>query len=369
MVPVLVIVVLLVVGAAIALYALRADRARRSAAIDDVDRLYRAGRFRESADAAIGALSSIQDPVVCLRLRCRLARALAALEEYASACTLCEDAAEAAPDPSGRAEADIEHARVLALMGEFDTATEVLARADGAALDDQQQTHRELVAADVALSRLRFPEAERALAAAFAFAKNGASAEEAALGHARLQYLKGNFGQASAEADRVLEHLPGDDLQAHALLLLARILLDQERPDPVAAERHIARALVLARYPGLRAILTACDAVLNAHFGNTAEALRSIETAPGITISKRFASEAHCLAGDAYRQLGKFTDARSEYQRALGVDSGSLEALWGLGRCAQMTGLFEVAESYFQLCLEAAPDHFLGRRSEDAIET
>ncbi len=367
--PVLLIALLLVLGAAVAVYSVRADRARKTAAIVEVDRLYLAGRFRESADRAISALSSIQDPAACLRLRCRLARALVALEEYASACTLCDDAAEAAPDDAGRAEAEIEHARCLALMGEFDASLQMLSRIDAGALGDASRTQLELVATDVALSRLRFGDAERSLAAAFASAESGTTAEEAALGHARLQYLKGNFTQAAAEVNRVLEHLRGDDLQAQALLVLARILLDQERPDPVAAERSISRALVIARYPGLRAILTACDAVLSAHFGNTDDAMKSIRTAPGLTLSKRFASEAFCLTGDALRQLGRFVEARSQYQRALGVDSGSLEALWGLGRCAQMTGLFEVAESYFQLCVEAAPEHFLGRRSEDAIET
>lgn len=68
------------------------------------------------------------------------------------------------------------------------------------------------------------------------------------------------------------------------------------------------------------------------------------------------------------RQLGKYAEARSHYQQALGLDAASLEALWGLATCAQMTGLYQVAEPYFRLCIEAAPEHYLGRRSEEAIE-
>ena len=68
------------------------------------------------------------------------------------------------------------------------------------------------------------------------------------------------------------------------------------------------------------------------------------------------------------RQFGRYGEARRHYQQALGLDAGSLEALWGLATCAQMSGLYQVAEPYFKLCIEAAPEHFLGRRSEDAIE-
>jgi tetratricopeptide (TPR) repeat protein len=228
---------------------------------------------------------------------------------------------------------------------------------------------RDLVAADIALARYRFDEAEKALAGAFDSPGQSALADEAALGHARLQYLRGNFHQAVAEINRLLERAKGDDLQAVALVTLARALLEQKRPMPVDADQAVSAALVLARYGGAVAIATACSALVQAHFGNTAEALEAAARAPGLTVSKRYSAEAHCLAGDALRSLGRFGEARTHYQIALGLDSGSLEALWGLGTCAQMSGLYEVAESYFQLCLEAAPEHFLGRRSEDAIET
>src|SRR6185369_12395347 len=228
---------------------------------------------------------------------------------------------------------------------------------------------RDLVAADVALVRYRFDEAERALAGAFGPPGQGDLADEAALGHARLQYLRGNFHQAIAEINRLVDRAKVEDLQALALFTLARALLDQERPAPVEADQAISSALVLVRYPGLTAIATACSAVVQAHFGNNEEALEAAERAPKMTVSKRYAAEAHCLAGDALRQMHRYADARTHYQTALGLDAECLDALWGLGSCAQMLGLFEVAESYFHLCMEAAPEHFLGRRSEDAIET
>ncbi len=314
-------------------------------------------------------LERTDDPSLRTAIRCRLARALAGLEEYTNAYRVAESAALDAATPSDRASAYVEMARALATEGELDRAVDALSKCDAEANAPEVRLRRELVAVDVALTRFRFGVAEKALADVFGQHINGPLADEAALGHARLQYLRGNFHQAVAEVNRLLERAKGDDLQALALFTLARALLDQERPAPVDAEQAISSALVLARSPAIAAIATACFAVVQAHFGNAEETRAAIARAPGMTLSKRYAAEAHCLSGDALRKLDRYSDARMHYQKALGLDSGSLEALWGLGTCAQMSGLYEVAESYFQLCIEAAPEHFLGHRSENAIET
>jgi tetratricopeptide (TPR) repeat protein len=342
---------------------------RRESALARVGSALEAGEYRRAEDLAVEALEVERDAGVCLALRCLLARALTGVEEYSAAVRVCQDAAEAAATPSNAGEALVEMARTHAAAGDFAAAAATLERTNGAPLEPDARLRRNLVAADVALARLRFDEAERALASGFGTGAAQPLADEAAIGHARLQYLRGNFRQSIAELNRLLERLRGEDLQALALITLARSLLDQERPEPVEADQAVSSALLLAHYPGLLAIGTACSALTHAHFGNDREALEAVARAPGLTVSKRYGAEAHCLAGDALRRLHRFPEARTHYQKALGLDSECLEALWGLGTCARMSGLYEVAESYFQLCLEAAPEHFLGRRSEDAIES
>ncbi len=362
-----VVLLLAVVGAAVVL--LRLVKGRRRSIVAKIDEALLTGDYRVTADQTVSALTTTEDPVLRGELRRRLARALTGVEEYAGARRVCEQAAETAAGPAERADALVELARTLSAEGEFDQARGVLDRADELALSAEGRLRRDMVAADVALARYRFDDAERALAGAFATPGPGALADEAALGHARLQYLRGNFGQAVAEVNRLLNRVKGDDLQALALFTLARTHLDQERPAAVEADQAISSALLLVRYPGIAAIATACSALVQAHFGNKDEALRMAERAPTMTVSRRYAAEAHCLAGDALRRLDHYPEARAHYQKALGLDSECLEAFWGLGRCAQMSGLYEVAESYFHLCIEAAPEHFLGRRSEDAMET
>lgn len=358
---------LVVFGAALALSVVQTRR-RSHSAVERIDAAVLGAEYGEAADAAVAELERTVDPSRQTALRCRLARAMVGLEEYEAAGRVATEAAAAAPAGTDRADALVELARVHAALGRFDEATAALSSADELGYAGDGRTRRDLVAVDVALARLRFDDAERSLADAFATAPPGALADEAALGHARLQYLRGNFHQSVAELNRLIERAKGDDLQAATLLVLARALLDQERPAPVEADQAISSALVLARYRGLAALVTACSAVVQAQFDNVAEAEDAVRRAPALTISPRYSAEAHCLAGDALRRLDRYGEARALYQRALGLDSGSLEALWGLGTCAQMSGHYEVAESYFRLCLEAAPEHFLGRRSEDAIE-
>lgn len=345
-----------------------ARRAKRATALVAVDEALLSGEYKQAEDLAVAALEVERDAGICLALRCRLARALVGVEEYVGAVRVCEEAAEVAPSIAGQGAAHVELARCHAAAGEFEAAEAALARTTGVSLEPEARLRRYLVTADVALARLRFDDAERALANGFGAAVADPFADEAAIGHARLQYLRGNFHQAIAEINRLLQRLRGEDLQALALITLARSLLDQERPAAVEAEQSVASALLLAHYPGLLAIGTACSALAHAHFGNEKEALEAAAIAPGLTVSKRYGAEAHCVSGDALRRLHRFAEARTHYQTALGLDSECLEALWGLGTCAQMSGLYQVAESYFQLCLEAAPEHFLGRRSEDAID-
>lgn len=349
--------------------AVRWWKRRNATALDRIDLLLLGGEYRTAADASLVALGNLAAADVTLELRCRLARALVGVEEFAAAQRVCEEAAEAAAGPAGRGQALVELARCYAAAGDFDAARRVLGAADALPLERTVRLKRDLTIADIALAQLRFDEAARALTGAFGPGGSGPLADEAAIGHARLQYLRGNFRQAIAEIHRLIATLRGEDNQAHALVILARALLDQERPVPVEADQAISSALVLAHFPGLLAVATACSALVQAHFGNADEALDAAKRAPGMTVSKRFAADANCLAGDALRRLNRYPEARARYQTALGLDADSLEALWGLGKCAQATGLFEVAESYFQLCIEAAPEHFLGQRSEDAIET
>jgi tetratricopeptide (TPR) repeat protein len=281
---------------------------------------------------------------------------------------VCAAAAGDAPTDDERAAALAEGARCLAAVGEFERAEAELARARLLSAAAATQTEINLVAADMALARLRFADAERFLASAFELAGRGSAAAAVALQHAELQFLRGNFRQAIAEVGRVLEQLPGDDLQARALVLLARALLEQGQPDPVGADLAISRAALIVHHKGTAAVVRATHALVQAHCDNASEAEEAAREAPGLTESPRWAAEAHCAVGDALRRLGRFADARASYQTALTLDPDMPGALWGLGSCAQALGMFEVAEAYFTLCMETAPEHYLAQRSEAAIE-
>lgn len=343
-------------------------RSQTSGVSPDIDRLLDEGRYDIAKDVAVSALSVETDPTECLDLRIRLARSLVGEEEYEAAERVCREAADRSPLPERRADALVELARVQSLVGNFDGASETLAQVAPAACSPEGMGRRELALADIALSRLRFADAERALAAAYDPSQSAELGDDVALGHARLQYLRGNFRQAIAETTRLLDRFKNEDSLALTLLILARALLDQERPEPVEADRALSKALVLVHFPGYRAVVTACHALVQAHFSNEKEASEAAAIVQRRCVSNRFAAEAECLLGDMMRQFGRYAEARVHYQRALGLDADSLEALWGLATCAQMTGLYQVAEPYFKLCIEAAPEHFLGRRSEDAIE-
>lgn len=345
-----------------------ARRSRPDGVTPEIDRLLEEGRYDIAKDLAVSALSVEADVVECLELRLRLARSLAGEEDYDAAERVCREAAERAPGPQLRSEALVELVRVQALSGNFVGANETAGQIAPASCSAEGRGRRELAIADIALARLRFEEAERSLAAAYDPTHSAELADDVALGHARLQYLRGNFRQAIAETTRLLDRFKNEDSLALTLLILARALLDQERPEPVEADQALTKALVLAHYPGLRSVVTACHALVQAHFSNEKEALAAAAQVPKQCVSSRFAAESECLLGDMMRQFGRYSEARVHYQRALGIDAESLEALWGLATCAQMTGLYQVAEPYFKLCIEAAPEHFLGRRSEDAIE-
>lgn len=359
-------VVLALAGLAIVWWLTR--RSQSGGITPDVDRLLGEGRFDAAKDVAVSALSVETDPAECCSLRIRMARALAGQEDYQAAERVCREAAELAPAAHQRADALVELARVQSLAGEFDEASVTLQTVSSAACSPDGRSRRELAIADIALARLRFADAERALAAAYDPSQSAELADDVALAHARLQYLRGNFRQAIAETTRLLDRFKNEDALSVTLLTLARALLDQERPEPVEADRALSKALVLVHFPGYAAVVSACHALVQAHFSNEREALESAGRASKLCVSNRFAAEAECLLGDTMRQFGRYAEARTHYQRALGLDAGSLEALWGLATCAQMTGLYQVAEPYFKLCIEAAPEHFLGRRSEDAIE-
>lgn len=351
-----------------ALYVVSGRKRKRKDLLNRVDYLLGRGEFAEAESTALRAQDSIAEPHLLHELRRRRVWALVGKEDYSSATTAATENARLAKKPVERAQAIVDHAMCLAAVGEFDQAVAKLADIAPDALPADVAAERALVEADLALCRLKFAEAETALATLIAGSLRGRLYDKALLGHARLQYLKGNFRQAIAEINRLLDTIKGEDLQAEALLWLALALVKQERPAPAEADQALSKAVVLAHYPGLAAVVVACHALLQAHFGNDRDMLDAARRAPKMTHSKRYAADVECLIGDAYLQRNQFGEARAAYQRALGMESGSLQALWGLGACAQMTGLFEIAETYFKLCIEAAPEHFLGQRSESAIE-
>jgi tetratricopeptide (TPR) repeat protein len=367
MAPTLILLLLAAVCVSVVVVLRRSHR-KRAALLEQVDEALKNGNYREAAEMLGRAERSGKESASTIQLRLRHARALLFQERYEEAERICRELAESATAPAARALALVELGRCLAVYGSFEAALTALDESERAANGDRVVAARALVAADVALARLRFDRAELALAVVYDPSNASPHTGEAFVGHARLQYLRGNFHHAIAEINRVLERLEGDDLQALALITLARALLDQERPAAVEADQAISSALVLVRFPGYAAVATACHALVQARFENERDALEAIERATRLCVSPRFGAEAHCLVGDALRELGRVAEARTHYQQSLGLDEGQLEALWGLGKCAELAGLAEIADSYFRICFETAPEHFIGRRSENAIE-
>lgn len=361
------VVLAVAVAASVVLWRRRSSRIRARSTLEGIDGLLATGDVSAASDAAIAALATRSDLELRVRLRQRLARVLVGKEEYEAASRICAEAAAEAPGDDLRAAALVERARCLAAAGDLEGVEKNLARAGGSARSPQVRVELELVAADMALFAGRLDAAERSLAAAFRDAERAGLTPEVALGHARLQLERGNFRQAIAEISRVLEQLPGDDLQALALATLARALLEQEHPDTVGADHALSRAGIIVHQPGQAAVISACQALLQAHFKNFDEAVSEATRAPGLTCSRRYRAEASCRAGDALRLAGRFLEARSAYQNALADYPNMTEALWGLGACAQAFGLFEVAETYYTFCTESAPGHFLAVRAEHEL--
>jgi len=358
-------------GVAVALGALVSVvivRRRRvaSAQIAEIDGALSKGDVDHAEQLLLGALADRPDSRRLVELRVRLARVLLTREEFAGAERVCADAIEEANNAASRALATVERARILAAQGRFLDARTALESADGSKFPAVVRWRWNLALGEIALAQLRFDEAERALAQISA--RSGEEHDEAALLHAHLQFLRGNFRQATAEIDRILSRLGNETLLARALYFRARTLLEQDRPDPVEADKALGLASAIARFRGDVSRITSCQALTQAHFGNEAEALELARRAPGLTVSRRYAAQSHSFAGDALRHLGHYLEARTEYQAALGLDSDCIEALWGLGACAQMFGHFEVAETYFRLCVEKGAEHFLGQRAEAALE-
>ena len=361
-------VLLAVIGAVAAVWLRRKTQQRALDRAAEIDALVATGDYQAAERAVASALADQTTPDMRRALRRSFARALAGQEKYAAALRVCATAADEAPNEPERAEAIVEGARCLAATGAFDEAGAELERARTLSASTSTLITSALLTADMALARLRFAEAENALAAAFELAGRGPAAAEVTLQHAQLQYVRGHFQQAVAEVSRVLEQLPSDDLQARALVLLARALLEQAHADTVGADHAITRAGLIVHQQGLAAVIRALRGLIQAHFGNTKEALEAAQGAPTLTASNRWAAEVHYVVGDTLRQLGQFSEARTSYQTALTLDSARIEPLWGLGCCAQALGFFEIAETYFTLCTQAAPEHFLGQRSEAATE-
>jgi tetratricopeptide (TPR) repeat protein len=361
--------VLAVVGGAVFFWQQR-RAARRSfvRTLAAAEKRLAAGDYGEAIEALAESAAAERDASARLALRLRLARALAGEERYEEAARVCAEEAAAARTDEDRAEALVHRARSLVAAGDVDEAAADFAAARRVGCPERARVDLALGEADVALSRRDLDAAERSLAEAFGAAGRGPRAAEVALGHARLQLARGGFRQCAAEINRVVEDLAGDDLQAFALVTLARALLEQDRPDVVGADGALSRAALIVHHGGTAAVVMATHALAQAQFGNLREAASSAECAASLTRSPRFAVEAHCAAGDAYLFMHRIADARASYQTALTLDPTRPEALWGLAKCAQDFGLFEVAENYYRLCLDAAPGHYAAHRAEAALE-
>jgi tetratricopeptide (TPR) repeat protein len=346
----------------------RAEHRSFARRLADVDAKLASGEYADAARELAAAAEDERDPAARLALRVRLVRALSGAERYGDAVRVCTEEIAAARTNAEKAEAFVSRARCHAEAGSLEEAASDLAAARSLGSSETAHVDLALTAADVALGRRDLEAAERSLAEAFGAAGRGPRAAEVALGHARLQFLRGGFRQCVAEINRVIEDLPGDDLQALALVTLARSLLEQERPDVVGADAALSRATLIVHHQGTAAVIMAAHALAQAHFGNTQEAIGSAGCAASTSKSPRFAADAHCVAGDTYLFLHKIAEARASYQTALTLDPSRPEALWGLGRCAQDFGLFEVAENYYRLCVESAPGHYAADRAEAALE-
>jgi tetratricopeptide (TPR) repeat protein len=351
-------------GAVAAAVLLARRRRSGSARIEQmrIDALLAAGDYQQAA-AAVEALLGGSPPRLRTDLGVRLAMALAGQELYEEAIAAGGAALAAATDERARATAILATARCQALWGDFEGARSSLAGLAHPFGD--LAVERMLVNADLLLVRYRLDEAEQTLGEAYRCA-TGLAGDEVALQHARLQYLRGNFRQAVAELLRILPRLGHADMLADALTLLALAELELG-DDPTEIDRAISTAQQAVRQPGRAAVAEACYALCQAHFGNVDEAIAAAKRAPAMTCSRRFEADVHCLIGEALLRLARFDEARTSFQRALALDQRRLEALWGLGACAQSNGMFEVAETYFRLCMETAPEHFLAYRAETQI--
>jgi tetratricopeptide (TPR) repeat protein len=351
-------------------YFLQRRSARRSTArkLSMVDRKLAAGDYVEAITEIDRTIDYERDASLQFAMRVRKARALVGIERYEDAAHVCSELASSSRASTERADAHVQRARALAEAGRFDEASADLETARSLGCSIAGRLDLELVTADIALCRRAFADAERALAAAFDAAGRGPRASEVTLGHARIQLLRGSFRQCVGEINRIVEDLGSDDLQALALVTTARALLEQDIPDVAGADGALSRATLIVHHQGIAAIAMATYSLAQAHFGNLQEALSSAECAAGMTRSARYSAEAYCIAGDAFLVLHCVAEARTSYQMALTIDPSSAEALWGLGRCAQDFGLFEVAEGYYRFCVASAPDHYAAHRSEAALE-
>lgn len=91
--------------------------------------------------------------------------------------------------------------------------------------------------------------------------------------------------------------------------------------------------------------------------------LRNRDFEPALKQAKAFADKnpdsplPHNLAGAAYLGLGKTTEARSEFNKALKKDARFLPAQMNLGRLAEQQGRLDEAKQSYQTILKLQPDH------------
>jgi tetratricopeptide (TPR) repeat protein len=346
----------------------RATRRTLARSLASADKKLAAGEYQGALDVLTRQVAEERDVSQSLALRSRLSHAYVGAERYDDAIRVCSESVDAARGDAERADALVERAWALAEAGRLDEAAADVDAARRLGCSEAARLDLEMVSADLALCLGRLDHAERSLDAAFAAAGQGPRANEVALGHARLQLMRGGFRPCVAEVNRVLEDLPSDDLQALALVTTARALLEFDHADVVGAEGAISRAMLIVHHQGVAAVVMATHALVQAHLGNSKDAISSASCAADMSKSPRYRADAHCIVADTFLALHRVAEARTHYQTALTIDASRPEALWGLGRCAQDSGLFEVAEGYYRLCIASARGHFAAHRAEAALE-
>ena len=144
-------------------------------------------------------------------------------------------------------------------------------------------------------------------------------AEEASAAYeALLVAVRANkLDEAEPGMTRIAAEFGSSPYADQARLLMARLYLDQSKPDKAA--EYLQQVVSTTRSPEVRNIAQLRLARVLTFQEKYAEALKVL-TDPG---SKAFAPSFHDVRGDVYYALGKQAEARSEYEQALNGDAAA----------------------------------------------